>query len=112
MRFVASIEGKVMADPWFFLSYARRNNVADGYVRRFFEMLAIEVGKSAAAPSHLSVRDIGFFDESIETGDVWDRTLSRALFSSRVLVCLYSRSYFASEWCGKEFQAFLSRFDA
>src|SRR5579871_2715000 len=99
-----------MSNYWFFVSYARRNNVVDEYVKKFFQMLAVEVGKAAALRANIGINEIGFFDESgIETGAAWERSLCRALHSSRVLVCLLSRSYFESTWCGKEFQAFAAR---
>src|SRR5204863_5934745 len=54
--------------------------------------------------------EIGFLDvSSIKTGASWSGKIASALQTCRVLVCLYSPSYFKSEYCGKELQAFLSR---
>lgn len=56
--------------------------------------------------------DVGFFDASgIRTGAGWREALAGALRSCRVMVCLYSRGYFNSEYCGKELSIFRSRID-
>lgn len=100
-------------DYWFFLSYAKTDAKGDEYLKRFYKELAVRVAKSAALPSHLKEEDIGFFDEEgIETGDKWDDRLAKALCHSRAFICLYSRSYFNSEYCGKEFTAFHARIQA
>lgn len=53
---------------------------------------------------------MGFFDEiSIGLGEQWTQDLAEALRTAKVLVCFYSRSFFNSEFCGKEVQVFLSR---
>jgi FxsC-like protein len=97
-------------DYWFFLSYSRRDAIGSEYLKQFYEALANQVGKAAAVDSRLTVQDIGFLDTSdIETGNQWDETLREALQTSRTMVCLYSRSYFKSIYCGKEFRAFHTR---
>jgi len=101
-----------MRDYWFFLSYSRRDG-NNPYLRRFYETLASRVARSAAIDAAVEIKDIGFFDVSdIDTGDVWDDTLQEALQTSRVLVCMYSRSYFSSDYCGKEFTIFRDRLEA
>src|SRR4051812_34447102 len=101
-----------MNDYWFFLSHAKRDNL-NGLPKQFFDLLAAEVGKSAKLHSSVRTEEIGFFDEtSIETGDLSDEKMARALQSCKALVCLYSRSYFVSDWCGREFQVFADRLDA
>lgn len=51
-----------------------------------------------------------FVDEDgIETGDRWPEELRNALRSSRCLVCVWSPSYFRSEWCVSEWTSFLAR---
>lgn len=95
-----------MADDfWFFVSYAR---VEGGlHVKRFREEIASLVRSLEGIPEPQTNR-IGFLDkDGIEHGDDWPSELSSALSGSRVLVPLYSPTYFSREYCGKEFQAFL-----
>ena len=100
-------------DYWFFLSYARNDAKGDPWLKEFYERLARGVSQAAALASGLEPEDIGFIDDrGIESGTQWTDELAEALQSSRVLVCLYSRSYFNSEWCGKEFQVFRDRVQA
>src|ERR1051325_1341866 len=95
---------------WFFVSYAHRDAIDSPWLRDFFERLAREVGTAAGLPSHLEERDIGFIDEDgLELGDNWPDALAEALQSSKVFLCLYSRSYFKSPDCGREFEIFRSR---
>jgi len=97
---------------WFFLSYAR--NDANGYphLNQFYEDLTREVRRMAPLDANTSSSDIAFLDQSdIQTGDQWLRTLTEAIQTSRTLVCIYSRGYFNSEFCGKEFAGFQSRID-
>jgi FxsC-like protein len=97
-----------LPDPWFFLSYSTTDD--SPYLTKFYEDLALEVRRLAALRGDMRPKDIGFIDvSSIQTGEFWDNALLNALRSSRMLVCLYSRGYFGSEYCGKEFQIFMSR---
>jgi hypothetical protein len=98
---------------WFFLSYARRDSEGAPSLKRFCKDLALEVGRTAGLESSAKTTEIGFFDEAgIDVGANWSHTLAEALQTSRVFVCLYSPAYFKSEYCGKEFQVFLSRVEA
>jgi hypothetical protein len=100
-------------DYWFFLSYARNDAQGDPWLREFYERLARDVSRAAGLSSGLKPEDIGFIDDKgIESGTQWTQELAEALQSSRVFVCLFSRSYFNSEWCGKEFQVFRDRVQA
>jgi FxsC-like protein len=100
---------------WFFLSYARRDMIARGgkvdtNFTRFYEDLALEIGRVKGLPTSLRTKDISFYDrQNINAGAKWDPTLMRALQSSRVLLCLLSASYITRPYCGKEFQAFSDR---
>jgi hypothetical protein len=52
----------------------------------------------------------GFIDRTdIQPGDEWPDALGNALMKAQTLVCLYSPSYFLSDYCGKEMQVFLER---
>jgi FxsC-like protein len=93
-----------MADHLFFLSYAR--NDKNGYLEKFHEELSEAVARWSARPA----AQVGFFDRSgIELGADWPAALVEGLQSSRVLVSLYSPSYFTREYCGKEWSLFRMR---
>jgi len=101
-----------MGDYLFFLSYARRDAIGDPRLKKFFNRLTLEVGRACALSSKIEENEIGFFDEQgIRTGEEWPRSLAQGLQTSKVLVCLYSKSYFNSQYCGKEFAVFQSRVD-
>jgi len=89
----------------FFFSYAR--NDKSPYLDDFFEMLRSEVMRKTAvkSPTEACFRDT----ENIELGKRWTSELVNAIQTTKVLVCLYSPSYFISEYCGKEVFAFQSR---
>lgn len=92
-----------MNDYWFFLSYARNDANGYAYLKQFFEDLAREIRRMVPLDANTKYTEIGFIDQSdIETGDQWPQTLTEALQTSKTLVCLYSRGYFNSEFCGRE----------
>lgn len=102
-----------MPDYWFFLSYARRDSKGERYLRKFYTDLALRVSKIAGLPSQARENEIAFFDEQgVEPGDEWDSKIAEGLQTSRVFLCLYSRAYFNSHYCGQEFQAFQDRVKA
>jgi FxsC-like protein len=51
----------------------------------------------------------GFMDRELRPGNEWPPALAKALATCRVFVPLYSRRYFASVHCGKEWSAFTRR---
>lgn len=99
-----------MENYCFFLSYSRRDAVGDAFLKKFYLELAQRVGAKLGLPTDTDETEIGFFDETgIEPGDAWLDNIVRALQTSKVFICLYSRGYFNSPYCGKEFQVFLDR---
>ena len=97
-----------MTKTYFFLSYARANAdpAFDPYLEIFFRDLEAEVREQEPEA-------VGFMDRrSIPAGKNWDEEIARALRECRVFVSVYSPKYFASEYCGKEWQAFQDRQDA
>src|SRR4030095_430914 len=94
-----------MANCKFCFSYAR--NDKSPYLDNFFEMLREEVMHKTAikSPFEACFRDT----DNIDIGNRWTDELSNALQTSRILVCLYTPSYFVSDYCGKEVQVFQSR---
>ncbi|MFF5225172.1 toll/interleukin-1 receptor domain-containing protein [Dactylosporangium sp. NPDC000521] len=54
-----------------------------------------------------------FFDaDVIETGDSWPHKLAEGIAGSKLLMCLWSREYFSSEWCLAELGHMLARREA
>src|SRR4051794_348541 len=98
--------------PWFLLSYGRRDDLGESLVTHFYEALVNAVAQKAGIQSQIKPEKIGFFDKSMEIGTHWHNGISEALASCRTLVCLISRSYIESEYCGKEFQIFTARLES
>ncbi|MBZ3905290.1 MULTISPECIES: TIR-like protein FxsC [Streptomyces] len=97
--------GGALDQPYFFLSYARRDDRA-AYVGRFYEDLL----DALDLPGSVSDRQPTFRDVvNIMLGDDWLLELSRAVGSCRSMVALYSPAYFRSEYCGKEWTHFAAR---
>ena len=98
---------------YFFLSYAHSPPLAgtqqadpDQWVRRFFRDLTDSVERQASPGSRI---DPGFFDQDIPVSADWKAALTRALSTAEVFVPLYSPSYFARSWPGREWACFRQR---
>jgi FxsC-like protein len=92
----------------YFLSYARIDLDEDpnGCVRRFYDDLDQQVRRRLVLKGKCG----GFFDsQSTQLGERWPDALGNALRTSRAFISLYSRGYFSSEYCGKEWAVFHSR---
>lgn len=95
--------------PYFFLSYARSRfrpddgTDGDRWVTKFYRDLSSDVGIISGAPNP------GFMDRQIPTGMQWPENVAEALASCRVFIALLSPAYFSSEYCGKEWAAFVAR---
>jgi hypothetical protein len=97
-----------MGDFTFFTSYAHRDH--DPSLLRFVKKLREEVGPALTPPK--DPLEAGFFDEEdIQAADEWEKRLGSALASADVIVSLFSPSYSASRYCGKEYQVFIDRRD-
>jgi FxsC-like protein len=102
-----------VSDLWFFLSYARRDDKGTEYVKQFHADLAREVARIAGAESSLDPEQVGFIDvKGNQPGGNWDSGVGEALQAAKVMVCVYSRGYFNSSYCGQEFEAFRRRLEA
>jgi hypothetical protein len=98
------------AVPHFFISYARFD--LNPYLKRFFVDLRNRVAKLLDInPDHVAFLDTN----DINTSTDWDTKIAKAAQLSKVLVCIYSPTYFSKnrnhEYCAKEFSAFLKRQD-
>ncbi|MCK9877675.1 TIR-like protein FxsC [Frankia sp. Ag45/Mut15] len=92
---------------YFFLSYARLDGQDGAHLGRFVDDLRREV---RARCGHPDVKEIGFLDTTnIAPGEAWSEGLTEALRRCHTFVAICSPSFFASEYCGKEWQAFSDR---
>lgn len=87
-----------------FISYRRKEPVLS-WVRELFAPL-VEQWLHESLPHEARVfRD----EESIETGAAWPLALEQGLLRSRLLVPVFSPSYFRSQWCLAEFESMRAR---
>jgi hypothetical protein len=86
-----------------FISY-KRGSETNQWIQQHFEPLLIHsVGLELGyAPSV-------FRDNRLDDGGSWPVDLGVALGSSKVLVSLWTKTYFYSEWCVREMAAMLER---
>ena len=86
----------------FFVSYARSDN-EHGWITQFVEELLAEHRQFAAG------RELKpFFDkQEITAGADWQHTLNHGIAHSSLFVAFISPNYFASEWCRKEWRAWI-----
>jgi FxsC-like protein len=97
---------------YFFLSYAHANRGNDQdtedqdvWVHQLFRDLCGYIAQITGLPAS----KVGFMDRELRSGNEWPWRLSRNLATCRVFVPLYSRRYFQSAHCGKEWSAFRNR---
>jgi FxsC-like protein len=98
--------------PYFFLSYARTpkrdpadRSDPDRWVHKLYNDLCDEILQMTDAQPG----EAGFMDRDNKLGAEWSPELMTALKTCRVFVPLYSRRYFESNNCGKEWFAFARR---
>jgi FxsC-like protein len=98
--------------PYFFLSYARtpKRDPADSedpdrWVYKLYRDLCNVILQLTEAPPE----EAGFMDRENKLGTEWSPELVNALRRCRVFVPLYSRRYFESSYCGREWFAFARR---
>ncbi|BCY10097.1 TIR-like protein FxsC [Actinoplanes sp. L3-i22] len=92
--------------PIFFMSYAHRpNSGGDRRVQEFYELVRGHVDELLGLPVG---QEAGFI-EAEPTGERWSADLAHAIGHCQVLVPLVSPRYAQSEWCAREWNAFLSR---
>lgn len=85
-----------------FVSYKRYGEWTSWVRGEFSRVLDDHLSMALGRPAKI------FVDDQIEAGADWPFDLSNKLTTSRVLIPLFSKMYFGSEWCLKEFYA--SRF--
>jgi hypothetical protein len=87
-----------------FLSYKRHAEARRWLVDHFQPLLEyyveLELGRRPTV-----FRD----DQNMEAGTTWPAHLGQALGNSRVLVALWTKTYFYSDWCSRELSTMLAR---
>jgi FxsC-like protein len=98
--------------PYFFLSYARTpkrdpadREDPDRWVYKLYKDLCGAILQMTDAQPG----EAGFMDRENKLGTAWSPEYVAALETSRVFVPLYSRRYFESDYCGREWFAFARR---
>jgi FxsC-like protein len=98
--------------PYFFLSYARTprrdptdREDPDRWVYKLYKDLCDVILQL----TDVSPDEVGFMDRESRLGVEWSPELVSALEKCRVFVPLYSRRYFESSYCGREWFAFARR---
>ena len=86
-----------------FISYRRHGEWPDWVKEKFLPIFYHWIGEELG-------RDVRiFFDQNVESGTSWPNELAYALAHSKVLVPLWSRQYFNSNWCKAELSHMLMR---
>jgi FxsC-like protein len=98
--------------PYFFLSYARtpkRNIVDKDNPDRWVHKLYKDLCDAILQMTDVQPDEAGYMDRENKLGAEWSPELMMALKTCRVFVPLYSRRYFESDNCGREWFAFARR---
>ncbi|MFJ3310663.1 TIR-like protein FxsC [Streptomyces sp. NPDC086549] len=98
-------ESPYQDEPYFYLSYSRRDDEEAEDVRRFYEDLQAQLTRLGADLE----TSPPFSDMELTPGQDWLATLSRNIGRARTLVVLYSPALFRSRWAGREWAAFEER---
>ena len=89
----------------FFVSYSRADN-ANGWITRFIDDLLAEHRLFAKNDPERELRP--FFDKNDIGGfDDWQHRIHDSLAKSRLFLAFLSPNYFASEWCRREWRAWI-----
>ena len=89
-----------------FLSYRRADDWPRFVDKIFLPMLRRELSDALGRQAKI------FHDMRIETGGDWPQGLAVAHATSKILICLWSRQYFSSDWCREELGQMLARREA
>jgi FxsC-like protein len=98
--------------PYFFLSYARtpkRDPTDKADPDRWVYKLYKDLCDAILQLTDVEPEEAGYMDRENQLGSEWSPELVRALQNCRAFVPLYSRRYFESDYCGKEWFAFARR---
>jgi len=86
-----------------FISYRRDLETRRWLQNHFVPLLKLRVGQDLQRAPNI------FVDDQLESGTSWPEVLGVRLGASRILVALWAKDYFASDWCTEEMAHMLSR---
>src|ERR1700730_615857 len=87
-----------------FISYAR-NDLDGGELESFLKELDTDLKSKLGEKARVLFQDLKDF----RLGDEWEPKLEEALRTSSIMLAICSPSFIPSEYCDKEFTAFLDR---
>lgn len=97
------LKGHMPYEHDIFISY-RRNTETLAWIKRHFEpLLKLRVGLELGRDTDV------YLDEQLESGTTWPVQLARELAASRILIPLWTKTYFNSIWCTEEMGHMVSR---
>jgi hypothetical protein len=89
-----------------FISYSNSGTVGEWLNNHFIKVLREECLNEHGHEDHFKL----FWDRGNEAGTRWDKKLSQAHASSKIMLAILTPSYFASSyWCNAEWEAMLKR---
>jgi hypothetical protein len=89
-----------------FISYKRHPETL-GWIRKHFEpLLGLRVGLTLGNDPAIFVSEV---NQQISAGELWPQSLGEALGASKVLIALWTKTFFNSAWCAKEMSHMLAR---
>jgi hypothetical protein len=87
----------------FFISYKRDAETRSWIDRHFRPLLTLRVRQELRREPKI------FIDDQLEAGLSWPAQLGNQLGRSRILIALWSKDYFSSDWCVREMSHMLDR---
>jgi hypothetical protein len=89
-----------------FISYKRHPETLAWIKEHFEPLLSLRVGLALGREPIIFVHEI---NQQMAAGEYWPQSLGDALGASKVLVALWTRTFFNSVWCTKEMSHMLAR---
>jgi hypothetical protein len=86
-----------------FLSYTKRGKVQQWIQNHFHPLLLSSLADELSREPRI------FFDAAMETGSRWPASLAQALLRSKMMVAIWSPSYFMSTWCVAQLESMQDR---
>src|SRR3954466_15432006 len=89
-----------------FISYPRHPETLTWIKKHFAPLLELRVGLALGNNPSIYVHEV---NQQIPAGTSWPQALGEELGSSRILVALWTKTFFNSVWCTKEMTIMLGR---
>ena len=89
-----------------FISYKRHPETLGWIKKHFKPLLELRVGLALGNDPTIFVHEI---TQQVYAGELWPQSLAEALGASKVLVALWTKTFFNSVWCTKEMSHMLGR---